>query len=318
MPYRSLSLLLLLFCHLLVGAQPTKANYFRVVPLGVTGGLDESNLSAYLVAPAGSDLYYSLDAGTLYFGIRAAIRNGVFKGSPSQVLRTQIEGYLITHAHLDHVAGLIMNSPADGHKTIYAMAPAIHTLITHYFTWESWANFGDKGQKPALNKYHYQIMYQDSLYPLPPTGMTVQAFPLSHGNIQSTAFLIKSRGRYLLYLGDTGEDSLEKSTDLHTLWEKVTPLLKNNLLKGIFIEASFPDDQPDHLLFGHLTPKFLMKELEDLAALAGAKNLRGLNLIVIHRKPPEDHMATIKKELERENRLKVHLIFPIQGHPFKL
>ena len=41
------------------------AQNFKVIPLGVYGGLDESNLSAYLVSDFQKDNYLSLDAGTL-------------------------------------------------------------------------------------------------------------------------------------------------------------------------------------------------------------------------------------------------------------
>ena len=37
---------------------------FKVIPLGVEGGNDESNLSAYAVAVNGTDAYVCLDAGT--------------------------------------------------------------------------------------------------------------------------------------------------------------------------------------------------------------------------------------------------------------
>ena len=45
-----------------------------------SGGMDESNLSSYLVAAAGSGDYIALDAGTLNAGIRS-FRNGVRKWS---------------------------------------------------------------------------------------------------------------------------------------------------------------------------------------------------------------------------------------------
>ncbi|HEX8357577.1 MAG TPA: hypothetical protein VF610_09205, partial [Segetibacter sp.] len=46
---------------------------FKVVPLGVKGGLDESNLSAYLIAPSGTNNYICVDAGTIRSGIDKAI-----------------------------------------------------------------------------------------------------------------------------------------------------------------------------------------------------------------------------------------------------
>ena len=50
-------------------------NGFKVIPLGVKGGLDESNLSAYLVAASGSDQFICLDAGTIYKGLELAAAN---------------------------------------------------------------------------------------------------------------------------------------------------------------------------------------------------------------------------------------------------
>jgi 3',5'-cyclic-nucleotide phosphodiesterase len=46
--------------------------HFQVVPLGVKGGIDETNLSAYLLAPVNTQNYICLDAGT-NAGIEKAI-----------------------------------------------------------------------------------------------------------------------------------------------------------------------------------------------------------------------------------------------------
>jgi len=127
---------------------------FKVVPLGVKGGIDESNLSAYMLAPARSTNFVCIDAGTLYTGIEKANTNHIFNRSATAVLRTNIKAYLISHAHLDHVAGLIMNSPADTSKNIYGTQFCLNNIQNHYFSWQTWANFGDKGEKPALSKYH--------------------------------------------------------------------------------------------------------------------------------------------------------------------
>src|SRR6201992_775648 len=131
---------------------------FRVVPLGVKGGIDESNLSAYMLAPAHSDNYVCLDAGTLHAGIEKAVANKVFNVPTETVLRKYIKGYLVSHSHLDNLDGLIINSPDDSAKTIYAFADCIETFKTKYFTWKSWANFADEGETPQLKKYHYNVL----------------------------------------------------------------------------------------------------------------------------------------------------------------
>jgi hypothetical protein len=74
-------------CLFLAGQIHSQPPSFTVVPLGVKGGLDESNLSSYLVARAGTTNYIALDAGTLYSGIRKAIERGVLPGPGSMVLR---------------------------------------------------------------------------------------------------------------------------------------------------------------------------------------------------------------------------------------
>jgi cAMP phosphodiesterase len=291
---------------------------FRIVPLGVLGGIDESNLSAYMIAAAGTSNYVCMDAGTLHYGIQKAIDNKVFSIPAEQVLKHYIKGYFISHAHLDHIAGLIINSPDDTTKNIYALASTIETIKTNYFTWESWANFADEGEKPALKKYHYQTLTPDSITAVKNTAMTVQAFPLSHSNLTSTAFLLNSNDAYVLYLGDTGADEIEKSHKLHNLWLAIAPLVKNHKLKAIMIETSFPDEQPDKILFGHLTPHWLMAELDDLGSLTGYAELRGFNVIITHIKPPQINIDKLKKQLVNENKLRLNLIFPNQGKVINL
>jgi 3',5'-cyclic-nucleotide phosphodiesterase len=220
---------------------------------------------------------------------------------------------MISHSHLDHLAGLLINSPDDSSKTIYAFADCIETFKTHYFTWKSWANFADEGETPQLKKYHYKVLQAGEEIPVSNTEMSVKAFPLSHANLTSTAFLVRANDSYLLYLGDTGPDEIEKSHNLALLWEAIVPLIKQKKLKAIMIEASFPDEQPDKTLFGHLTPHWLIKEMDELEKLTGTGSLKGFNIVVTHVKPPENSIEKIKKQLADENRLQLNLIYPEQG-----
>jgi cAMP phosphodiesterase len=300
-------------CLFLVG-QLQAQTAFTVIPLGVKGGLDESNLSSYLVAAGSTKDFIALDAGTLYTGIRVAIAQGSLPAPVSRVLRENIKAYFISHPHLDHVAGLIINSPDDSNKTIYGLPSCLSVLQDNYFTWKSWANFGDEGEKPLLRKYHYAPMNPGQETAIAGTTLAVTAFPLSHGNpYESTAFLVRSGDAYLLYLGDTGPDSVEHSDKLHRLWQAAGPLIKAGRLKAIFIEVSFPSGQPDTGLFGHLTPHWLMEELRDLAQIAGPQTLKGFPVVITHIKPSGDQKAVIRNELNAANPLNVKLIFPEQG-----
>ncbi|WP_413666816.1 MBL fold metallo-hydrolase [Mucilaginibacter sp. Mucisp86] len=297
----------------IVLAQSPKTPAFKLVPLGVLGGIDESNLSAYMLAPTGSNNYICLDAGTLHYGIEKAVANKTFNVPAGTVLRQYIKGYFISHSHLDHIAGLIINSPEDSTKTIYALNDCIETIKTHYFTWKSWANFADQGETPALKKYHYKVLEPGTETAVENTGLKVQAFPLSHSNLTSTAFLVNSNDNYLLYLGDTGPDEIEKSSNLQNLWQAIAPLIKSKKLKAVLIEVSFPNEQPDKTLFGHLTPKWLMTEINKLATITGTDAIKGLNIVVTHLKPPVTSISKIKTQLKAANKLQLNLIYPQQG-----
>jgi cAMP phosphodiesterase len=292
---------------------------FEVVPLGVKGGASDGNLSAYMLAPAGSDAYVCLDAGTVSNGIEKAIEKKAFNVNAETVLRKYIKGYLISHPHLDHISGMIINSADDTVKQVYAMEHCISAMKAHYFNWQSWPNLANDGNAPALNKYRYQPMPEDLEIPVAQTGMSVRAFSLSHSNpYSSTAFLLKSGESYVLYFGDTGPDEVEKTDHMQRVWTAVAPLLKSGQLKGVFLEVSYPNAQPDRQLYGHLTPKWFKKEFEVLAGLAGKAHLENLNVVVTHIKPTGNNEEIIRRELNAADTLGLRLIFPEQGVKFEL
>jgi len=287
---------------------------FTIIPLGVKGGDDESNLSSYMIAPRGSENYVCLDAGTINAGIQKAIEYKSLRGISEEIQRKQIKGYLISHAHLDHVAGLIINSPADTSKNIYGIPSVLNILRDKYFTWDAWANFANEGEKPQLKKYTYFPLIEGNTYPLDGTEMKVRAFELSHGNpYKSTAFLISHNDSYVLYLGDTGADEIEKSDKLAKLWQTIAPIINAGQLKAIFLEVSFPNEQPDKQLFGHLTPKLFFSELSKLESLTDEKAFKRISFIVTHTKPPQKTTEKVKKQLISGKSKDLKLIFPEQG-----
>lgn len=309
----------LLLLHFLASASFAQTG-FEVVPLGVMGGTMDGNLSAYMLAPAGSDAYVCLDAGTVSNGISIAISKKSFNANDETVLKKYIKGYLISHPHLDHISGMIINSVDDTVKQVYAMEHCIGVMKAHYFNWQSWPNLASEGQAPALNKYRYQQLAEGVETPIAESGMSVRAFPLSHSKpYSSTAFLVKHGDEFVLYFGDTGPDEVEQTDHMKRVWAVVAPLVKAGKLKGVFLEVSYPNAQPDRHLYGHLTPKWFMKEFEVLGGLAGKENLRNLNVIVTHIKPVGNNAETIRKELSADNNsLGLRLIFPQQGVKLEL
>lgn len=307
---------LLVIFLLIVSIGCTAQKSFTVVPLGVKGGTDESNLSAYAVAGTGTSEYVCLDAGTLHAGVQKAIDLKTWKGDATSFLRKNIKGYLISHPHFDHVAGLIINAPEDSSKFIYGTANCLDVLKEKHFSWKSWANFGNEGEQPTLNKFTYQTLVAGKEIALANTNLFVTPFVLSHVNPnESTAFLIRHNDNYILYLGDTGSDEIEKSDKLQQLWKAVAPLIRDKKLKAMLIEVSFGNEQPDHLLFGHLTPKLLINELTVLASFSGKDALKDFPVVITHMKPLKNREEQIKKQLMEANSLNIKLVYPQQGKP---
>lgn len=319
-------LLITIFAFVLSGAANC-APAFEILPLGVYGGLKDGNLSAYLLKNIGSENYLALDGGTLVHGLEVAVdKQAVRNKNIEELLQKHIPAYLISHAHLDHLMGLVMAQPElREQQTIMAREETMQALQTNIFNWSVWGNFGDRGEIPHLNFQHYQTMPLLQWVAIPNTDIKVKAFPLSHGGMASSAFLIRSKTEYVLYFGDTGADSIEQSTNMASIWNEIAPFIRNKQLHAIMLECSFLNSQPDDKLFGHLKPKLFMFELRQLALIVNPldsrNSLRGLPVIVTHIKPRltdysnsrEDTERQVMNELSQENDIGVELIKPEQG-----
>jgi 3',5'-cyclic-nucleotide phosphodiesterase len=304
---------------------------FDVVALGARGGIEDGNLSAFMVAPAGDGRAVTCDAGALVNGLRVADGKGVFDtvevpdDSPysrvGYVLTEQIKAYLVSHAHIDHIAGLVIASPDDTKKPIYGLASVMEKVQDSYFNWQAWPNFGSGGKEPQLKKYELTALAPGERRDLAGTAMQVTAYPLSHGGVESTAFLIESGDDALLCFGDTGPDEVEKSTAIADIWAAVAGVVREKRLKAVIIEVSYDNSQPDDKLFGHLTPAWLQKSLAGLEAAAGAGSLDGLPVVISHikysLKKGELPQQRILSELEAGNTLGVRYIIPEQGDAWR-
>ena len=152
--------------------------------------------------------------------------------------------------------------------------------------------------------------------------MTVEAFVVSHGApYESTAFLVRSGEYCVLYFGDVGPEGVEGTGLITAVWERVAPLIADGKLLGMFLEISYAEGRPDNLLFGHLTPSWMMAEMHALAQLIDPADpyaaLDGFPVIVTHVKPifqmVEPPQSVIARQLDQINDLGIDFIFPHQG-----
>ena len=217
------------------------AQSFKIIPLGVFGGIDESNLSSYLISEPSKESYLALDAGTIHTGLKVYLQKNRKKESPEQFLKDKIKGYFISHPHFDHSSGLVINSPEDSKKNIYAADFVIEALKKHHFSWEAWANFANEGEKPILGKYTYKKLNTDEWTRVENTDFQLKMYYLSHTgkNLSSAALVKNSENQYFVYLGDTGADRIEGTEQLADLWKAIAPIIKEKRLKGIAIECSY-------------------------------------------------------------------------------
>jgi 3',5'-cyclic-nucleotide phosphodiesterase len=323
---RIFAALLVLLALLPSAPRAIAADGFDLMVLGALGGIQDGNLSAFLIHPHGDNRAVTCDAGSLVNGLRVAEEKGALAAIAvpadsglsrvGYMLTTAIKGYLISHAHLDHVAGLIIASPDDSKKPIYALPSVGADLVETYFNWRAWPNFSDRGKAPQLKKYAIEELKPAVATPLKDTAMTVTAFPLSHGGVESTAFLLESDGDGVLCFGDTGPDTVEKGTRLKEVWSAVAERVKQKRLKAIVIEISYTSDRPDNLLFGHLTPRYVLEALRELDKLAGGNALKGFPVVVSHIKyslTKEQPQKQVLQELEAGNDVGVRFVMPEQG-----
>lgn len=306
---------------------------FDVVALGVNGGVEEGNLTSYLVRSDDQKLYLGLDAGSVMPGIRKALEKGSFPQVTAEnaapltpqgaVFRNLIGGYFISHGHLDHLAGLIIGSPEDSKKPIYGTADTIGTLRQHYFNGRVWPNFTDSGSGLRIGTYRLNLQRPEQRFSLGLTGLDGNIYPLSHGGTSSSMILVSRNNQSFAFFGDTGPDEVEKSKNLDAVWRVLGSEIKAKRLKGLIIETSYPDDVPDSKLYGHLTPHWLLKELASLQQYAGGDgSLKDLTVIISHVKPSlkagADPEKEIMAQLEKGNNLGVKFVRMQQGDRLEL
>lgn len=102
---------------------------------------------------------------------------------------------------------------------------------------------------------------------------TANNIPADHCVVDSSAFFIRAEStlttptKEILVFGDVEPDSLSLSPRTTYIWAEAAPKIAAGILTGIFIECSYTDSQADAVLFGHLAPRHLLAELQNLAEM---------------------------------------------------
>jgi 3',5'-cyclic-nucleotide phosphodiesterase len=304
---------------------------FELITLGDSGGIQDGNLSAFLLRSITENNYIALDAGSIVNGIDVALANNAFAdltiandpewNTNGVILRQHVKGYFISHGHLDHTAGMLISSPQDSNKPIYGLPSVNQTLLDTYFNWQAWANFTDRGLQPRLKKYQLIDLKPSQTIAVKDTSLKVTTMSLSHP-LESAVFIIEKNNDLFVYFGDTGPDAVEKQGKLKAVWQYLATQLKTKTLRAIVIEVSFDNQRPNNLLFGHLTPHWLMAELNQFNSLLSpslgkGSALKGTKIVISHIKyslaKGPNPRTVIKQQLAQGNNLGLEFILAKQG-----
>jgi len=211
----------------------------RIRTLGCSGGIGAgSRTSALLI-----DNDVLIDAGT---GIGDLALNDL----------DAIRHVFLTHAHLDHIAGLPMLVDANFDEdfelpvTVYARAETLDAIRMHLFNDVIWPDFS---KIPDEGRAMLQYVVCNPGDTITIGNRNFHAIDVSH-SVPSLGFTVQNSGGAFAVSGDTKTNE--------TLW----PALNScDDLRVLVIEVSFPDEQEAlATTAGHYCPATMCRDLERL------------------------------------------------------
>ena len=194
-----------------------------------------------------------------------------------------LETIWLTHSHLDHIidiAYILDNYYEKRLKplTIYGLPATIKALKKHFFNHIIWPDFT---VIPLVNgkgmSIEFKILTLQKRYEIE-TNVSLRAFKTDH-TVPSCGYIISTQYKSLLI-----------SSDTYSLESVIEEVNRDETIKTIVIECSFPSKffQLAHDS-KHLTPKLLFEKLQPLER-------RGIKLYLNHIKPAYEDI--LEKEIE--------------------
>ncbi|GJE86807.1 3',5'-cyclic-nucleotide phosphodiesterase [Phanerochaete sordida] len=316
---------------------------FDLVVIGCGGGPNETNLSSYFLKThdaSWNEGIISIEAGSGLGALERVLQNnpGLLESprSAAEVL-SWIRSYLITHAHLDHVSGLVLAAGSLNGPTRRILSTRdVLKDIQGIFSDRLWPNLASwNSRDPSAPLLYSQLTISERYAPVA-KDVSVRVMPISHGQTStqqtydSSAFFVRHdpSSKQLLFFGDVEPDSLSTKPRTIDVWRVAAPMIPR-ALDTIFIECSYPAGRPNEQLYGHLSPEHLAAELSALAQeVAKLRNngtaqvLRGVRVYITHCKddlagqyhePIHLVIATQVRNLVDQQNLGVEIIAAEQG-----
>lgn len=192
---------------------------------------------------------------TLVVDDRVAFDAGSLAIGCSDRQRAGVRDIVISHGHLDHVAGLPLFlddlfSTLREPVRVYASSGVIAILEDHIFNWSVYPRFSE------LENDHGPVMKYVEFEP--GTQFTIGSYSITpvevNHRVESCGFIISDGKTTIAATGDTAPTEV--------FWQRVNAL---DQLAAVLVECAFPDELADlAAISNHLTPSGLSAEIAKL------------------------------------------------------
>jgi ribonuclease BN (tRNA processing enzyme) len=187
---------------------------------------------------------------------RLLIDGGTVGGALSSPEQLTIEHALVSHSHLDHIAGLayltetLALCEAQRPLTIASLEPVVTALQTSIFNDTVWPDF-TRLPTLAAPVLRFRSLAEDAEQRVGEYWVT--PVPVNH-TVPTSGFVVHDSTGALIYSGDTGP------TD--ALWKTAREL---GGLRAIVLECAFPDRLAGLAeVARHMTPELIRRELDKM------------------------------------------------------
>jgi cAMP phosphodiesterase len=181
-----------------------------------------------------------------------AIDAGCLAFACSEIQRRQVRDIVLTHTHLDHIAGLplfiddlfaTLTEPIR----IHATRDVMETLERDIFNWAVYPRFSELMNKSGRVVEYHQFK-NGSVFTA--QHLELKGIAVNH-KVSASGYVISDGNVSIGITGDTAE-----TDDIWSVFNAVSDL------KAILIECAFPDEMSDLATVSHhLTPQKLEREL---------------------------------------------------------
>ncbi len=183
-----------------------------------------------------------------------AIDAGSLAMATSAAQKKQIRDVVLTHAHLDHVAGLPLFvddlfAMLDAPVCVHATREVVEILERDVFNWTIYPRFSELENSNNVTVMKYAPFELEKEFSI--KHLCFKPYAVNH-KVPSVGFVISDRETTIALSGDTAE--------MDVFWQGVNA---EENLSTLLIECAFPDSLEELARTSHhLTPTRMRKELE--------------------------------------------------------